>query len=78
MMRIVSISELITGVAAMQCVDRGLEGLDDDVAHVTPELADFNGDKPILRDPEPKITMRRLLSHSSGFCHDPLSRLLGK
>ena len=77
-MRIVSISKLITGVAAMQCVDRGLIGLDDDVAHVTSELANFNGDEPILRDPEPKITMRRLLSHSSGFCHNLLSELLGK
>ena len=83
-MRIASTTKLITSVAAMQCVDRGLIGLDDDVVPVTPELhgiqllTGFDGDQPRLREPEKPITLRRLLSHSSGFCYDVLSDLLVK
>ena len=83
-MRIASMSKLITSIAAMQCVDRGLIGLDDDVTLVTPELkgiqllTGFDGDKPLLRAPQKMITLRRWLSHSSGFCYDPISDLLVK
>ena len=82
-MRVASTTKLITSVAAMQCVDQGLIGLDDDVTQVTAELKDiklltgFDGDdKPLLQSPEKTLTLRSLLSHSSGFCYDPISDLL--
>ncbi|KAE9395560.1 beta-lactamase [Gymnopus androsaceus JB14] len=59
-MNIASATKLVTSVAAMQCVERGLIGLDDDVKPLVPEMEDG----------------RRLLTHSSGYCYDSLSPLL--
>lgn len=65
LMRIASASKLITSVAAMQCVDRGLIGLDDDVRHLDPDLKEVQlltgfdkDDKPILAAPKERLTMR--------------------
>lgn len=63
-----SCTKLLTAVAALQQVDRGNIGLDDDVATILPELAaaevleDFDSEgKPVLKKREEKITLRYLL-----------------
>ncbi|KAJ9637488.1 hypothetical protein H2204_004912 [Knufia peltigerae] len=69
--------KLFTVVAAMQAVERGLIGLDDDVAEHLPELAalpvldsqDENGEwKTSPR--KAKISLRHLLTHTSGAGYD--------
>ena len=74
LMRTASASKLITSVAAMQCVERKLIGLDDDVTAVVPELQDIKlltgydeNEKPILITPKEKITLRFALP----FPHSP-------
>ncbi|OAP58562.1 hypothetical protein AYL99_07652 [Fonsecaea erecta] len=99
---IASQTKLVTSVAVMQIVEKGLIGLDDDVRDVLPVLKDlkvivgFEGDdptveldlkaiatpgggvdldkvkpsgKPIFEDIKGKITLRHLMSHTSGFCY---------
>lgn len=63
-------TKLLTTVAAMQCVERGLINFDDDVAEmILPEFRgvevlermvdDGNGgEKPVLRPSKGKITLR--------------------
>ncbi|EXJ73363.1 beta-lactamase [Cladophialophora psammophila CBS 110553] len=89
---IASQSKLATSVAAMQVVEKGLIGLDDDVRDVLPVLKDLKvlvgfevdldkmkpSGKPILEDVKGKITLRQLMSHTSGFCYDLGSPLLLK
>lgn len=59
-----SSTKLLTAIAALQVVERGLIGLEDDVAALLPELAEqpvlrgFDGDdKPILEDRKVPITL---------------------
>ncbi|OAL35779.1 hypothetical protein AYO20_04929 [Fonsecaea nubica] len=108
---IASQTKLVTSVAVMQIVEKGLIGLDDDVREVLPVLKDlkvllgFEGEdsaqeldpaafsrggagpdldklkpkgNPIFEDVKGKITLRQLLSHTSGFCYDVSSPLLVK
>lgn len=63
-----SSTKLLTSIAALQCVERGLFGLDQDVASQLPELAEqpilkgFDAeDKPILQKRKNAITLRREL-----------------
>jgi CubicO group peptidase (beta-lactamase class C family) len=63
-------TKLMTTVSAMQCVERGLVGLDDDVAEkLLPEFKDIEvledmeddgqgGEKPRLRKAKGKVTLR--------------------
>jgi CubicO group peptidase (beta-lactamase class C family) len=80
-----SAGKFITHIAALQCVERGLISLDEPVCKHLPELKDLhilsrNNDGGIatepfrLTSPSTKITLRHLLSHSSGITHesDPL------
>ncbi|KIW10470.1 hypothetical protein PV08_11434 [Exophiala spinifera] len=82
-----SMTKLMTSVAAMQVVEKGLvASLDQDLGEILPQL----GDREILTSfaedtkaetftkPTSKITMRTLLSHSSGFAYDPLDQNLIK
>ncbi|EGE85725.1 hypothetical protein RJZ56_000207 [Blastomyces dermatitidis] len=71
-----SMTKVFTAVAVMVAVERGLITLDDDVGKVVPELAEleilegFEEDgKPIVRKASKKLTLRRLLTHSSGFAY---------
>ena len=63
-MRCASATKIFTTVAAMQCVDRGLLGLDDVVVSKIEELKviqilkGYDGDEPILEEPKEKITLR--------------------
>ncbi|PVH70028.1 beta-lactamase [Cadophora sp. DSE1049] len=72
-----SCTKLVTAVAAMQCVERGLLKLDDPVGSILPEyahpkiLTGYTGDnKPILTPAKQSITLRHLLTHSSGLSYD--------
>ena len=66
--RIYSMTKLITSIAALQLVEQGKLGLDDDLSELMPEMAAI----PILSNgsyiqPINKITLRHLLTHTSGF-----------
>ena len=74
--RIGSMVKLLTSVAAMQLVERGKLRLDEPVPPIDPELAnpqvltgyDETG-KPQLRAPRRPITLRHLLTHTSGLSY---------
>ncbi|RYP45709.1 hypothetical protein DL768_007980 [Monosporascus sp. mg162] len=75
-LRLASLSKLITTVLALQCVEQGLLGLDEDVKTLLPELGDmkilkgFNADgDPELSDSKRPITLRNLLTHTSGISY---------
>lgn len=74
---IASCTKLMTSVSAMQLVERGLLNLDDDIAQtVLPELkgiqilTKMTDEGPILRPAKNKITLRNLLTHSSGLAYE--------
>ncbi|KIW86472.1 hypothetical protein Z517_01870 [Fonsecaea pedrosoi CBS 271.37] len=79
-------SKLMCAVAAMQTVERGLIGLDDDIAPHVPELAALEvldggeDDKgvPTTKPRQNKITLRLLLSHQSGLGYDIMPFSLAK
>lgn len=60
-----SATKLFTAVAALQCVDKGLVSLDEDISHVLPELKtpvilkgwDEN-EQPILEEAKTEISLR--------------------
>ena len=74
---IASMTKAITGACAMQLVERGKLSLDDDIAGVLPALGrvqvldgfDVDG-QPRLRAPKRAITLRHLLTHTSGHAYD--------
>ncbi len=58
-----SITKTLTGIAIMQLRDRGLLELDDPILEYVPELGAVHNPFGSMED----ITLRHLLSHSSGF-----------
>ena len=75
--RIASMTKPVTSVAAMQLYERGAFDLDDAVGKYLPPLAevqvldgfDENG-RPILRPPATPLTVRHLLTHTSGLGYE--------
>ena len=74
---IASMTKAITSVAALQQVEAGRLSLDGPIAEVLPELAapqvleGFDADgTPRLRPARSRITLRHLLTHTSGFSYD--------
>ena len=74
---IASMTKAITGACAMQLVEHGKLSLDGAIAEVLPELGrvqvldGFDADgKPRLRAPKQAITLRHLLTHTSGYAYD--------
>jgi CubicO group peptidase (beta-lactamase class C family) len=64
-MRLASATKLLTSIMALQCVDRGLIGLDEDVEKFIPELTSMkvlagfdDSGNAIMRDREGTITLR--------------------
>ncbi len=74
--QIASMTKPITGVACMQAVERGLLELDRPAGEVIPWLADvqvldgFDESGPILHPPASPVTLRNLLTHTSGFTYE--------
>ncbi|KFZ10494.1 hypothetical protein V502_08091 [Pseudogymnoascus sp. VKM F-4520 (FW-2644)] len=79
-----SCTKLMTSIAALQCVERGQIQLDDDVSTVLTELKDIQiltgfkeGTKePTFKPAKNKITLRHLLTHSSGLGYYGMNPLL--
>jgi methyl acetate hydrolase len=73
MMRIASMTKMVTTVAALQLVERGELDLDAPVETYRPEWAElqvlegFDGDTPRLRAPRTRATVRHLATHTSGL-----------
>ena len=78
LMWVASCTKLMTTVAVMQCVEKGLFTLDEDISHILPEwkspdvLTGFEEKtgEPILRKATKIITPRQLMTHSSGMGYD--------
>ncbi|MFK5108732.1 serine hydrolase, partial [Klebsiella pneumoniae] len=62
----------VTSVAALQLVEQGLVGLDDPLEPADRQILEgFDGDgRPRLRDAIGSITLRHLLSQTSGVADD--------
>ncbi|KAF2012474.1 beta-lactamase/transpeptidase-like protein [Aaosphaeria arxii CBS 175.79] len=78
-MWIASCTKLMTSISALQLVERGQVTLDDPIYKHIPELKDhpiledFNEDgSPIETPHKTPITLRHLLTHSSGLSYDAL------
>jgi CubicO group peptidase (beta-lactamase class C family) len=74
---IASMTKAMTSTAAMLLVEQGRLGLDAPIGNVLPELAaprvleGFGADgKPKLRAAKRPITLRHLLTHTSGFAYE--------
>jgi methyl acetate hydrolase len=74
---IFSMTKALTGAAAMHCVERGLLDLDAPAGTVIPYLGEVqvldgfdDVGEPILRPPAAPVTLRNLLTHTSGFVYE--------
>jgi len=72
-----SLSKAVTTTAAMQLVEQGKLDLDAPAAKLLPEIGKiqvrtgWNADgSPILRAPKSPVTLRNLLTHTSGFAYE--------
>ena len=82
---IASMTKAITGACAMRLVETGKLSLDGDIAAVVPALRGvqvldgFDADgKPRLRAPKRAITLRHLLTHTSGHAYDMWNANIGR
>jgi methyl acetate hydrolase len=73
MMRIASMTKMVTATAGLQLYEQGSLDLDAPVGAYRPEFADlpvlegFDGDIPLLRPPATQATVRNLFTHTSGL-----------
>jgi methyl acetate hydrolase len=75
--QIASMTKAITTVAALQLVEQGKVDLAEPLARHLPQLADLDvldgfdaAGNPSLRPAKTPITLRHLLTHTSGLCYD--------
>jgi methyl acetate hydrolase len=75
MLRIASMTKMVTTVAALQQVERGKLDLDAPVESYVPQFAElqvlegFDGEEPRLRPPASQATVRHLMTHTSGLAY---------
>ena len=82
---IASMTKALTGAAAMQQVERGKLNLDTPASKVLPQLKDSkvltgfdsNG-QPMTRPPKREVTLRHLLTHTSGHSYDIWNKQIGE
>ena len=82
---IASMTKAVTGAAAMQLVEQGRLALDEPISTVLPQLADpqvllgFQPDgTPRTRPAQRPITLRHLLTHTSGHTYDIWNTEMGR
>jgi methyl acetate hydrolase len=82
---IASMTKAVTGACVMQLVEQGRLSLDGALGSVLPELGrvqvleGFDADgKPRLRAPRRPVTLRHLLTHTSGFAYDMWNPLIAR
>ena len=75
--QIASMTKAVTTVAALQLVEQGKVKLEEPVAKYLPKLANLevltgfdSAGKPMLRQAQTAVTLKHLLTHTSGFCYD--------
>ena len=84
---IASMTKPITSAGVMQLVEQGRIGLDDDMGRWVPELASVQvlegfdaAGAPRLRAPKRPVTLRHLLTHTSGYGYamwnEPIARYM--
>jgi len=83
--RIASMTKAITAAAAMQLVEQGRLGLEQPMREIAPELGEarvllgFDADgTPQTRAPTRDVTLRHLLTHTSGYSYDLFNRSVGR
>ena len=82
--RMQSMTKIVTTVAALQLVERGALDLDGPVETYRPEFAEvqvldgFDGDTPRLRPPASRVTVRQLVTHTSGLVYSLFNADLGR
>ena len=83
--RIASMTKAITAAAVMQLVEQGKLGLDQAMKEIAPEIGEaqvllgFNADgTPQLRAPKRDVTLRHLLTHTSGYSYDLFNANVGR
>ncbi|MGE4426520.1 MAG: serine hydrolase domain-containing protein [Solirubrobacteraceae bacterium] len=73
--RYASTTKAFTSIAALQLVEQGRLGLEDEVTSILPAFGElrvldhFDGDTPVLRAPARAPVVRELLTHSSGLTY---------
>ena len=83
--RIASMTKAITGACAMQLVEQGKLALDVPIGRLLPTLSDVQvlagyaaDGKPKFRAPKRPITLRHLLTHTSGHTYDIWNATIGE
>jgi CubicO group peptidase (beta-lactamase class C family) len=74
--RIYSMTKAVGSIAAARLVEQGKLHLDAAVESIVPAFGElkllegFDGDRPILREPRRKATVRQLATHTSGLVYE--------